>query len=61
MNIGVPEIFKSKKFQVLIGSIITVLSQDTVPGVEMTEKTVMAIVALAIAWMFAQGAADHVK
>lgn len=55
------EMFTSKKFHALIGGIGTVLSQDTVPGLAMSEKTLVGVVALIIAYVMAQGAADFNK
>ena len=55
------EMFTSKKFNTLLAAISAVLSMDPVAGIAMSEKTVLEIVALVIAWMIAQGQADKGK
>ena len=56
------ELATSKKFNALMAAVLTVLSQDTEPGLfVMSEKTVMGIVAPVIAYLIAQGQADKGK
>ena len=55
------ELVTSKKFNALVVAVLGVLANDPIPGPAMSEKTTLGVVALVIAWMYAQGQADKGK
>ncbi len=58
----IPAIFKSKKFQALIGALVLVFSNDSVPGfLELSSDSMRQIVMLVLGYLGAQGIADHGK
>ncbi len=51
----------SKKFQAAAGMVLGIMQNDTVPGLAVSEKSMIAIVATVITYIYAQGEADAGK
>ena len=61
MQNKIPAIFKSKKFQAAVSGIWLLLTVDPVPGMAVSEKTMMGIIAIVVGYLYSQGMADNGK
>jgi len=58
----IPKILLSKKFQVFVSGVLSLLAADKEPGLwTMSDLTIKGIIGLTMTYLGAQGIADHGK